>query len=130
MGTAISIDIAGAIDPGRARQLADAAFAWFREVDERFSTYKETSEVNRLHRGEIDAAGASPDLSHVLDECARLWGKTDGYFDVYATGRLDPSGYVKGWSVQVASDRLTAEGAGPLGPVLRGSLGGSCVRPG
>jgi thiamine biosynthesis lipoprotein len=36
---------------------------------------------------------------------------TDGYFDVYATGRLDPSGYVKGWSVQVASDRLVAAGA-------------------
>jgi FAD:protein FMN transferase len=29
----------------------------------------------------------------------------------YATGRLDPSGYVKGWSVQVASDRLVAAGS-------------------
>jgi len=111
MGTAISIDIAGSIDSGRAGQLADAAFTWFREVDERFSTYKEGSEVNRLQRGEMDTSGASPDLRHVLDEGARLWSTTDGYFDVYATGRLDPSGYVKGWSVQVASDRLTAEGA-------------------
>ena len=34
-----------------------------------------------------------------------------GYFDAYATGHLDPSGYVKGWSVQVASDRLLAAGA-------------------
>jgi thiamine biosynthesis lipoprotein len=46
----------------------------------------------------------------VLDECARLWAVTDGYFDAYATGRLDPSGYVKGWSVRVASDRLLAAG--------------------
>jgi thiamine biosynthesis lipoprotein len=30
---------------------------------------------------------------------------------VYATGRLDPSGYVKGWSVQVASDRLVEAGS-------------------
>ncbi len=111
MGTAISVEIAGQTQPSRAAQLADAAFAWFREVDERFSTYKESSEVNRLQRGEKPAAEASPQLRHVLEACAGLWGKTDGYFDVYATGRLDPSGYVKGWSVQVASDRLTAEGA-------------------
>jgi thiamine biosynthesis lipoprotein len=111
MGTAISVDIAESTSPSRAARLADAAFAWFREVDETFSTYKEGSEVNRLQRGEIQAAQASPHLSHVLDECARLWGRTEGYFDVYATGRLDPSGYVKGWSVQVASDRLAAAGA-------------------
>jgi thiamine biosynthesis lipoprotein len=79
-------------------------------VDERFSTYKEGSEVNRLHRGELRLADASPDLRAVLETCADLWGATDGYFDVYATGRLDPSGYVKGWSVQVASDRLAAAG--------------------
>src|SRR6185436_13501524 len=61
-------------------------------------------------RGEVALDECSPDLRYVLDQSARLWRKTDGYFDVYATGRLDPSGYVKGWSVQVASDRLTAAG--------------------
>jgi FAD:protein FMN transferase len=39
-----------------------------------------------------------------------MWLATDGYFDVYTTGRLDPSGYIKGWSVQVASERLAAAG--------------------
>lgn len=107
MGTAISVEIVGA-DPA----LADTAFAWFREVDERFSTYKHDSEVNRLDRGEIAVDGCSDDLRFVLSETTRLWSETDGYFDVYATGRLDPSGFVKGWSVQVASDRLAAAGAG------------------
>jgi FAD:protein FMN transferase len=106
MGTAISVEIAGG-DPA----LADACFAWFREVDERFSTYKNGSEVNRLDRGEIALDACSDDLRLVVAECARLWSETDGYFDVYATGRLDPSGFVKGWSVQVASDRLAAAGA-------------------
>lgn len=105
MGTAISVEIVG--DPA----LADIAFAWFREVDERFSTYKHGSEVNRLDRGEITVDGCSDDLRHVLAETTRLWSETDGYFDVYATGRLDPSGFVKGWSAQVASDRLVAAGA-------------------
>jgi thiamine biosynthesis lipoprotein len=51
-------------------------------------------------------------VSAVLDACAELWRATSGWFDVYATGRLDPSGYVKGWAAQVASDRLVAAGAG------------------
>lgn len=104
MGTAISVDAA-------TDAMAEDVFAWLREVDERFSTYKPDSEVNRLDRGELSAGECSPPLRHVLDECARLWQVTGGYFDAYATGRLDPSGYVKGWSVQVASDRLVAAGS-------------------
>lgn len=38
-------------------------------------------------------------------------GVTGGYFDVYAGGRLDPSGLVKGWAVEQASARLAAAGA-------------------
>ncbi|TML30863.1 MAG: FAD:protein FMN transferase [Actinobacteria bacterium] len=91
--------------------MADATFAWLHEVDARFSTYRPDSEVNRLDRGEIDPGAYSCDLRQVLAAGADLWRATDGYFDVYATGRLDPSGYVKGWSVQVASDRLAAAGS-------------------
>jgi len=112
MGTAVSLDIADPLPVPELERLADGVFAWLHEVDRRFSTYKEDSEVNRVQRGELDPAAGSPDLRKVLDACAELWRATDGYFDAYATGRLDPSGYVKGWSVQVASDRLLAAGAG------------------
>jgi len=112
MGTAISLHIADPLPVPELERLADRVFDWFHEVDRRFSTYKADSEVNRLQRGELDAAAGSPDLRDVLDACAELWRATGGYFDVYATGRLDPSGYVKGWSVQVASDLLVAAGAG------------------
>jgi thiamine biosynthesis lipoprotein len=47
----------------------------------------------------------------VLDACASLHERTGGYFDARATGRLDPSGYVKGWSVEVASARLARAGS-------------------
>jgi thiamine biosynthesis lipoprotein len=63
-----------------------------------------------VSRGVLTVADGSPDLRLVLRECARLWDKTNGYFDVYALGDLDPSGFVKGWSVQVASDRLMRAG--------------------
>jgi thiamine biosynthesis lipoprotein len=50
-------------------------------------------------------------MRHVLDACANLWRDTDGYFDANAAGPLDPSGYVKGWSIEVASARLAAAGS-------------------
>jgi thiamine biosynthesis lipoprotein len=110
MGTAITLDIAMPPDQAGAEVLAESAFDWFREVDDRFSTFKEHSEVNRLARGELSIQDCSEDMRLVLAECARFWQETDGYFDVHAAGPLDPSGYVKGWSVQVASDRLVAAG--------------------
>jgi thiamine biosynthesis lipoprotein len=67
--------------------------------------------VSRLRNGSLTAAGGSADLRLVLDRCADLWRDTDGYFDAYAGGPLDPSGYVKGWSVEVASARLAAAGS-------------------
>jgi thiamine biosynthesis lipoprotein len=111
MGTVATVELRDPLPDGEAERLADDVFAWLHEVDRRFSTYKDDSEVNRLHRREIRIEQCSADLRYVLDQCAELWQRTDGYFDAYATGRLDPSGYVKGWSVQVASERLAAAGA-------------------
>lgn len=111
MGTAISLEIADPLPREQLDQLADEVFDWLRTVDRRFSTYRDDSEVNRFDRGELTAAQCSPDLQLVIETCADLWRDTDGYFDAYATGRFDPSGFVKGWSVQVAADRLLAGGS-------------------
>jgi thiamine biosynthesis lipoprotein len=111
MGTAISLEIADPSHPDVVSTLADEVFAWMREVDARFSTYRPDSEVSRLDSGDLTTDDASGHVRDVLATCADLWRDTDGYFDVYAAGRLDPSGYVKGWAAQVASDRLTAAGA-------------------
>jgi len=111
MGTVISLDLADDLPAETLERLAEETFDWLRDVDQRFSTYKMDSEVSRIGRGDLDAADASPEVREVLDRCADLWRETDGYFDAYATGTLDPSAYVKGWSVQVASDRLSVAGA-------------------
>ncbi|MFG3423823.1 FAD:protein FMN transferase [Micromonospora sp. NPDC048063] len=111
MGSAISLDLADDLPAAELDELAGGVFAWLREVDARFSTYRADSEVCRVDRGELPLAEAGADLRLVLARCADLWAGTDGYFDAYATGRLDPSGYVKGWAAQVASDRLLAAGA-------------------
>jgi thiamine biosynthesis lipoprotein len=111
MGTVVSIEVADDLPAGVLTGLIDDTCAWLHEVDARFSTYRDDSEVCRFRRGELKLADCHPDMRHVLTACADLWRETDGYFDANATGLLDPSGYVKGWSVEVASARLAAAGS-------------------
>jgi thiamine biosynthesis lipoprotein len=110
MGTAIAVDVAHAPSDVDVRASVAKAFAWFDAVDRRFSTYKPDSEVCRIDRGELRPEDFSDDMRTVLDASEQMRVRTGGYFDVYANRHLDPSGYVKGWSVQVASDRLLAAG--------------------
>ncbi|GAA3346394.1 FAD:protein FMN transferase [Amorphoplanes nipponensis] len=111
MGTVVSIDLADNLPQADLRAMIDDVCGWLHEVDRRFSTYRDDSEVCRLRRREIEVADCSADLRHVLEACADLWRETDGYFDAYAAGPLDPSGYVKGWSVEIASARLVEAGS-------------------
>jgi thiamine biosynthesis lipoprotein len=111
MGTVVSIELADDLPAATLEGMVSDVCGWLHEVDERFSTYQETSEVNRFQRREVTLEELSPDMRHVLDACADLWRATGGYFDAYASGPLDPSGYVKGWSVEVASARLAAAGS-------------------
>jgi thiamine biosynthesis lipoprotein len=91
----------------RADGGAGDVFAWLREVDARFSTYREDSEICRIDRGELRVADAHPHVRQVLAGCERLRRLTGGYFDARASGRLDPSGLVKGWAVDRAAAMLS-----------------------
>jgi thiamine biosynthesis lipoprotein ApbE len=107
MGMPILVDVR---DDGVGEGALDPVFDWFRDVDETFSTYKPESEVSRLARGELRIGDASPDVQEVLARCEELREETDGYFDACADGRLDPSGLVKGWSVDHAAAMLGLAG--------------------
>jgi thiamine biosynthesis lipoprotein len=105
MGTVFSLAVRGAAPPEAA---VDAAMEWLHDVDARFSTYRPDSEIRRLDRGELLIADASADVREVLERCMELHARTRGFFDVRATGRLDPSALVKGWAAQRAADMLGA----------------------
>ena len=108
--------------PVRVEGAVDAArvFAWLRWVDATFSTYRSDSEISRLDRGEL--VEPHPLVRSVLARCEALRVETGGLFDVRAGGRLDPSGYVKGWAVQRAAafgrGRFLIDAGGDM--VLRG----------
>ena len=107
MGMPIVIDVRDEIDAAAL----DEAFAWFRWVDRTFSTYCPDSDISRLDRGELSLSDAHPYVREVLARCEEVRAETGGYFDVHATGHLDPSGFVKGWAVDRAAELLQQAGA-------------------
>lgn len=122
MGMPIIVEVR---DPEADPAGLERVFEWFRFVDATFSTYKQDSEISRLNRGELPLAGVHPEVRAVLDRCEELREETQGYFDMHApfrfgirplttnsdTRAVDPSGYVKGWSVDYAAQILELAGA-------------------
>lgn len=109
MGMPVVADVR---DDDASEALLDEVFAWLRWVDETFSTYEPASEISRLGRGELALEDAATDVREVLARCEELRLETNGYFDARAASpeRLDPSGLVKGWSVDRAAAILDEAG--------------------
>jgi len=97
-----------------SQETVEQVFDWFRWIDATFSTYKADSEVSRIARGELAVEDAHPLVREVLARCDELRKETDGYFDAHAGGELDPSGLVKGWSVDRAVEILESAGVQDL----------------
>lgn len=108
MGTAFSFDVRA---PGVDWADLDAILQWLHWVDATFSTYRADSQISRLDRGEITLAACAPEVGEILERCRALEAETGGYFSAWAGGRLDPSGLVKGWAIERASDWLSAVGS-------------------
>jgi FAD:protein FMN transferase len=107
MGIPIGIDVRDrAVDP----TALDGAFAALRHADATYSTYTPHSAISRLDAGTLRLANAAAEVREVLARCERLRLRTDGWFDVRATGRLDPSGFVKGMALEAAVAALAEAG--------------------
>jgi thiamine biosynthesis lipoprotein len=109
MGTAIRVEVVGDV----REAVLDEVFAWFREVDARFSMWRRDSEMSRLARGEIDESDVHPDVRAVLAMCEDVRIMSGGAFDIRRhrpDGLLDPTALVKGWSVDRAGLMLAAGG--------------------
>jgi FAD:protein FMN transferase len=108
MGTLFAVDVR---DPGDWDGAVAAVVAWLHRVDAVFSTYRPQSDISRIRRGELRAADADPLVAEVLALCAEVERETAGCFSARWDGRLDPTGLVKGWAVQRASELLRARGS-------------------
>lgn len=127
-GTILYIDAASTtIDRAAIDAAIDDVKKFVVEVDNAFSTYKESSFVSRLRRKEIEIGQCPQDVQEVWDACFNARYLSDGAFDPWKVeGGFDPSGYVKGWAadrvaeilMQVGVEHLQVNAAGDL--TLRG----------
>ncbi|NYE95896.1 thiamine biosynthesis lipoprotein [Psychromicrobium silvestre] len=108
MGTVFSFDIRS---PGVSTEALQKTIDWLHWVDAVFSTYRPDSQINRLDRGELVLAQCDPEVREVLELSAQAKVSTDGYFTVSIDHHLDPSGMVKGWAIERASEMLREAGS-------------------
>lgn len=101
MGMPATVELSGE----DARRHIDQIFNLWEEIDARFSTYKENSEIMRINRGEIAKSAYSAPMREIFELSVRTANDTGGYFDIRnPRGVLDPSGVVKGWAIQKAAE--------------------------
>lgn len=111
MGMAVSIDSRDDVVPTALQDV----ITWLHHVDATFSTYKMDSSITRYALGELRADELSTDVTEVLALCENLREETGGAFNCSVVPapngtNFDPSGLVKGWSIERAAQRLEAHG--------------------
>ncbi|WP_371484402.1 FAD:protein FMN transferase [Kitasatospora sp. NBC_00315] len=117
MGTVFSFTVRDAGSGPRRAGIEAAlrrAVERLHRIDETYSPYWRHSSVSRLARAEITLTDCDPEVAEVLERCAEVARETDGWFTAHPGGRLDPSGWVKGWAVEQAVRELRAAGAADL----------------
>jgi thiamine biosynthesis lipoprotein len=107
MGMPITVEI---LDASATEADIETVFAYFRSIDETFSTYKEESEISKINRGELAEEEYSDAVKTILALSEHTRQETRGYFDIQRDGIIDPSGIVKGWAIFQAAQMLIEAG--------------------
>lgn len=107
MGMPITVEV---MDEKVTVNDVDDIFDYFQHIDEKFSTYKETSEVSKINRKEIKPSNYSEEMKAVLDLSEKTRVETNGYFNIKNKNGIDPSGLVKGWAIFKATEILKKKG--------------------
>lgn len=107
MGMPITIEV---VDATILQEDIDKIFTYFSSIEDTFSTYKATSEISKINRGELFAREYSEEMKVVLALSEQTKKETHRYFDIQQNGIYDPSGIVKGWAIQNAANMLKAQG--------------------
>lgn len=109
MGTMASLTVVGASRRDGDVGAAIAACVERLRDDERvFSTYRDDSDICRLRDQGLELGSVDPRVAEVAARCRDLRERSDGRFDAHWRGWFDPTGYVKGWSVDAAAAAFDA----------------------
>ena len=111
MGMAVSLDIRDDVDAA----VLQPAIEWLHQVDATYSTHRADSPVSRFGLGELSADELEQEVRFVLALCDHYFEDSNGFFDIASVpapngSHLDPSGLVKGWSIERAAEILVEQG--------------------
>jgi thiamine biosynthesis lipoprotein len=107
MGMPITLQV---VDSTATEELFNTVFSYFEYVDQKFSTYKDDSEITLLNQHKISLEESSEDMRIVFALAEQTRQESQGYFDIAHNGAYDPSGLVKGWSIYNAAEILRGQG--------------------
>lgn len=108
MGMTVTVEIA---DMTATQRILDEVFHYFESVDKQFSTYKDTSEISHINRGEITPSKFSDEMKEVFALAEKTHIESHGFFDIHTPkGTYDPSGVVKGWAINNAAHLIASCG--------------------
>jgi FAD:protein FMN transferase len=107
MGMPITVEV---VDRGVRPRHFEPVFSWFRQIDERFSPFRETSETTLWDRGVLKSSQLSPQMRAVMQLAEETTQASGGYFNVYREGTFNPVGIVKGWAIHKAARLLHLAG--------------------
>jgi thiamine biosynthesis lipoprotein len=119
MGMPVTVQIA---DGKATEEDIQEVFAYLSYIDQKFSTYKQDSEISRINRGEVNKSDYSNEMKKILSLCEETKKETDGYFDIDINGRLDPSGIVKGYAIWESAKILEKKGYGNFYVEIAGDI--------
>jgi len=108
MGMTITVEV---IDSSVMEEDIDEVFAYFVDVEKRFSYFRKDSEVTLINQGRIAENQWSKGMKTIIKLAEKTKKETDGYFDITLhDGELNPSGLVKGWAIHNAAKLLLKKG--------------------
>ena len=77
-GSAASLGVIGTI----SHKAIAACFTRLEEIEERFSTYRPTSEISRIRDGLLHLHDAHVETRMILEICDALYEETSGLFEI------------------------------------------------
>jgi thiamine biosynthesis lipoprotein len=116
MGTVVSLDVRTAARHEVFAEAVEAVARRLRAIDDVFSPWRPESWVSRLISGAVVPGDCPDEVQRVVGVAVELMELTDGFFSPfwrrlpYGDPGPDPTGLVKGWAAQQASDVLVAHG--------------------
>lgn len=108
MGMPVTVEI---VDENATQDILERVFEYFKSIDERFSPFKETSEITAINKGQLKEEKWSDEMKTIFKLSEDTRKDTNGYFNIeIEDGKYDTSGMVKGWAINNAAKLLDKEG--------------------